>query len=564
MLSMTGGFAMKAKRLWKKMRMGALAAGISAALLVPAPPVAEASILVDVITGAIGAGTAYHSYLDGILKMGNDPVVQKKLFDKDTAERGADESEENRVLVDSVMNQLIERGEYAMAADSLPFRWNVNADDSFNASCTAADYVSINRGLITALHGDRDELAGVLAHEMIHGLHQHIAYDMAKQAAIQAGASALSGGALTTYLTNILTNYNAAKNITAPSEKDADESGFWLMASAGFNPGGFPAMIHKMPNSHAESILNPDDHPETSNRLKRGLKWMNDYSFGHVEAQDDAVFIDKQPFLTLAPTEEYSAKERACLVAGGIAKGIHDHALVSAWHFAKRSDGGMDFLNDSDAYRHLKAAVAEAGLGERLEALVTAAYSKDRENGNREKYLEKERERREDIEKQKEKAQRDTKKNVNSYAEKSLTYNALNLPNLAIHEADRLLACEPDNEAKAWAHAERGSAFYQLDMYDTALVELNTSASLAPDKARTYLYRGYTLHAIGDYDAALADSQKAEKLAPGTFAANLRLQGMAYDAKGEEGLAMEAFRAYLEKNPKGEIPEKYASELMGE
>ena len=167
MLSMTGGFAMKAKRLWKKMRMGALAAGISAALLVPAPPVAEASILVDVITGAIGAGTAYHSYLDGILKMGNDPVVQKKLFDKDTAERGADESEENRVLVDSVMNQLIERGEYAMAADSLPFRWNVNADDSFNASCTAADYVSINRGLITALHGDRDECILSLSLQLI-------------------------------------------------------------------------------------------------------------------------------------------------------------------------------------------------------------------------------------------------------------------------------------------------------------------------------------------------------------------------------------------------------------
>ena len=29
-----------------------------------------------------------------------------------------------------------------------------------------------------------------------------------------------SGGALTSYLTNILTNYNTAKNITATSEKD--------------------------------------------------------------------------------------------------------------------------------------------------------------------------------------------------------------------------------------------------------------------------------------------------------------------------------------------------------
>ena len=203
----------------------------------------------------------------------------------------------------------------------------------------------------------------------------------------------------------------------------------------------------------------------------------------------------------------------------------------------------------------------EANLGELLEKLVTAAYAKDRESGNREQYLEKEMERREDIEKQKEKAKENKKKNVESYAEKSLTYNALGLPDLAVHEANRLLACEPDDAKKAWAHAERGSAFYQLDRYEDAVSELNLSLSLAPDQARTYLYRGYAFHAIGDYDAALADSQKAEKLAPGTFAANLRLQGMSYEAKGEDALAIQAYRAYLAKNPKGEVPEKYAERL---
>ena len=173
-------------------------------------------------------------------------------------------------------------------------------------------------------------------------------------------------------------------------------------------------------------------------------------------------------------------------------------------------------------------------------------------------------ERREDIAKQKEKAKENRKKNVESYAEKSLTYNALGLPDLAVHEADRLLACNPDDEKKAWAHAERGSAFYQLDRYEDAVSELNLSLSLAPNQARTYLYRGYALQAVGDYDAALADSQRVEKLAPGAFAANLRLQGMSYEAKGEDALAVQAYRAYLEKNPKGEVPEKYADALMGE
>ena len=556
---------MKAKRIFKKLHLGFLAAGVTAALLVPTPPVAEAGIWGTVIRGAIGAVRAqgkYNGLKNEILAMGNSPVVQKKLLDQDVAKRGHDPSEEDLALVDGVMNQLIERGDYALAANSLPFRWNVNADDTFNAACTAANFVSVNRGLITALHGDRDELAGVLAHEMIHGLHQHIAHDMAKEAGIQTVAQSLSGGALTSYLTNILTNYNTAKNITATSEKDADESGFWLMASAGFNPGGFAAMTIKMPDSRAESIANPDDHPETSNRLKRGLKWLNEYSLGHVEAKDAAVFIDGEQFLTLAPTEEYSAGERACLVAGGLAKGFHDYASVSGWQFAKRAGGVMEFLNDGDAYRHLKTAVQEANLGEKLQALVDAAYVRDKKSDRRESYLEKEQERREKIDNQKEKAKRNTKENVEGYKEKSLTYNALELPGLAVHEADRLLACEPNDEAKAWAHAERGSAFYQLDMYDTALAELNLSASLAPKQARTYLYRGYTHHALADYDAALADSQTAETLAPGAFAANLRLQGMAYDAKGEDALALQAYRAYLEKNPKGDVPEKYA-ELIG-
>ena len=63
---------MKAKRILKKLRMGALAAGVSAALLVPAPPVAEANILVDVITGAIGASAAYSrlSYTTSVIACG--------------------------------------------------------------------------------------------------------------------------------------------------------------------------------------------------------------------------------------------------------------------------------------------------------------------------------------------------------------------------------------------------------------------------------------------------------------------------------------------------------------
>ena len=37
---------------------------------------------------------------------------------------------------------------------------------------------------------------------------------------------------------------------------------------------------------------------------------------------------------------------------------------------------------------------------------------------------------------------------------------------------------------------------------------------------------------------------------------------MSYEAKGEDALAIQAYRAYLEKNPKGDVPEKYADALV--
>ena len=63
------------------------------------------------------------------------------------------------------MNQLLHKGSYVLRSRSLPFRWAVVNDGSFNAGCTAMDSVAINKGLLVGLHGDRDELAGVLGHD---------------------------------------------------------------------------------------------------------------------------------------------------------------------------------------------------------------------------------------------------------------------------------------------------------------------------------------------------------------------------------------------------------------
>ncbi|MBQ7515480.1 MAG: M48 family metalloprotease, partial [Schwartzia sp.] len=384
------------KKDWTKRVRKALAAGLAGISLVflPAAPVAQANIWTDVIGGVIGTSAVYNYTLKSLLAMGNDPGQQKKLLDTDMKERGEDTDAQDNELVDSVMRQLIEQGDYAMASNSLPFRWRVNNDDSFNASCSAMDYVSVNKGILKALNYNRDELAGVLSHELIHGLHQHVAYDGAKSLATQFGAALLlreNSGILEGLLAGILLNYHQAKNISVPSENDADRAGFYLMASAGFNPGGFPAMVCKMPDSPDENILYPDDHPETSKRLARSLEWLKTYGIDHVSVEGTTIAIDGKPLLTVEqPMESYSAKETAYFIAGGLAKAFHDNRLATTWHFHPAPGGAVDFLTDEEVYRPLKEAIQTKGLASELERMVTAAYRDDAQTGNREKLLEEE------------------------------------------------------------------------------------------------------------------------------------------------------------------------------
>ncbi len=554
------------KRGWMKRAGKTLAALFTGATLAFSPaaqPVAEASLWGDVAGGIIGTSMIYNYCLDGILKLGNDPGQQKMMLDKDMQERGEDTDPQDNALVNEVMNQLIERGNYAMASNSLPFRWRVNNNDSFNAACSAMNYVSINKGLLKALNYNRDQMAGVLAHEIVHGLHQHVAYDGAKAVAIQVGSAFLLQGRddiLTGLLAGVILNYNQAKNISVPSENDADRSGFYLMASAGFNPGGFPAMICKMPESPGENILFPDDHPETSKRMKRALGWLKTYGIDHVTVEDATVSIDGRPLLTAIPQEAYSAKEMACFIAGGLAKAFHDNSMAATWSFRPAPGGKMDFLNDDDVYRYLKDAVQQRGLVSELENMVKAAYNSERENGNREKIMEEEQKRLDKIARKRAKAQRNNEENIATYQRKAEQYNAMRLPELALHEANRLLICDPESVV---GHSQKGRAYHQQENYEAALGEYDFVAQAMPNDSLNLLRRAFAYQALGNDEAALADCKRVEQLAPGHFADIHLVTGLVYERRGDEEAALREFTkaASLTTRSAIEIPESYLLRL---
>ena len=556
---------MTKKQLWKKIQMTFVAGGVMATML--AAPVAMPTAHAgwgEILGGVIGASNVYNYYLHELLYIGNNPHQQKAFLDKDMEENGRCYDEQANEVVTSVMEQLINNGEYAMMPNSLPFRWRVNNDDSFNASCNMADYVSVNRGAIEALHFNRDELAGVLAHELIHGLKQHVAYDNAKIIATQYGASLLQQGAdvITGTLINIATNYNAAKNYTAPNENEADEMGFYLMASAGFNPGGFPAMVSRMPDSPGESLLNPDNHPETRKRLERGAKWLSDYGMGHVTVTDSTVRIDGVPLVTMQADEELSGVERAYFVAGGIAKAFHDNRLASMWYF-QSSGSTMSYLNNDEVYRPLKEAVREAGAENFLQQLVEAAYKEDARTGAREKYLAEENERRADIKKEQQKALKRTDDNIATYQNKSDAYNSLGLSKLAVFEANRLLAVDPNS---AFAHGELGWAHYIEGNYVASAEEHQKAIAIDPMNNWNHLRLAYACSALGDTQGALEACAFLDRNAPGKYSEEYLLKGRIYDQIGDTAKAQRSFAAYIDKNPNDleDVPEAYRMAIIAE
>ena len=547
--------------MFHKLCKGSAVTGL-AAMLTMMPlggAVAEADAL-EILGGIYGASQAYEMYLDQYLAMGNSPKNQQEHLVTALKHHGADANQQDRQLVDGVMEQLLGKGQYVLRARSLPFRWAIVNDDTFNASCAAMDSVAINRGLLTGLHGDRDELAGVLGHEMTHGLHQHVAHELARQAAEEFGMSLINMGKDgNQQLFNIFRNYYDAKNISLPAEYDADENGFYVMASAGFNPGGMAAMMSKMQEYTRNSadfadFFNPSDHPDTDKRLTKAAKQLEEYGYHHVTVQNGKdVYLDHTLLLSTQPTNDYTAEEMAYLIAGGLDKGFHDNRLASSWWFTKQPDGTTNFLTDDRAYQMMKAAIHQNKLENQLEALVTAAYANDSRTGNRDHIYALEKKRLDDLKTEatdKTKVDEYTQTEMNSAAD---AYMDLGVPRLAITEINRVFAANQEN---TYSYEIRGHAYTLLKQPEKGIADLNVAIQQDPEYGWAFARRAEAYLALNNKELALQDAEKAIRYRP-KISQSYIVKGKILDSEGNTSEALEAYRRAKGADPKVVIPARY-------
>ena len=550
---------------------------IAAATLFPSAR-AEAIDAWGIAAQALGVLGAYHSALGAVLALGNDVNAQVQSERQDIAENGRARNANDIALVDGIMERLVRDGDYVLRVNSLPFTWAVTDSSVFNAACYPTDYVTINRGLIRGLGGNVDEIAAVLGHEMTHGLRQHSAHNYAKAAAQFYGMSFLNMnfGLMDWNKLNALVGYSVAKNVTLPTEYEADEGGFRIMTSAGFNPGGGAAAMARMGyyltyvtqdlaeyQDPKEKDLPQDDfsdHPATERREAKLAGFMTAYSADHVTVVDrKTVCIDGTPLLTVTWTDEDydNSPENAYLAAGALARAFHDYDRTEDWKIELTRDGGATLGGDPRVNELLIYFLAKEKAGERLQTLVHDAYAGEAASGAREKLYAAEKARadartaeRAAVENADAKAVKKMRENSDAYSDYGDSMRALML-------MERVFA-SPNDDSRAQSYVIRARAYAVQGDWEKARTDADKGVAEDPKDVLTWLNRSDVRRMMGDRTGALSDARKAIE----TDAKNPYGYLIAAEVSDEIGKTEEA-RDYFKKlyavEPKavGRIPDEY-------
>lgn len=532
---------------------------------------------------AAGVFAMYQSMLSSLLSLGNNVDAQMAARRQDIQANGQDKNKLDNELVDKIMTRLVDNAQYELKVNSLPFVWTVNNSDKFNASCYPMNYISVNRGLVRTLNLNEDEIASVLAHEMTHGIEQHSAKNYAKAMASQVGAMMIGMNANSrdidwSKMAGIV-NYSIAKAITLPTEHEADEGGFFLMTSAGFNPGGGAAAMARMNyyvRYETEDFLEFDphdkpneqtfsDHPDTEVREEKLSKLMTDYSIGHVTVEKIErryrVLIDgKEIFLSNSDGEIYKAAEQAYFFAGGLARAFHDYKNISDWNFRSGANNRTDFLTDDKVFQTLREESFTLNIGEKIRAAVEFAYRNELPSA-RQNYFDAEQKRLADWQKIKAETLSAGKKAAEKLRLNADTYNDYGQGELALVEIERAMQAEhQDNFAECLAIRGRAKAI--CGDYDGALADANQAVAQDAKNLYNFLNRADVYHMRGELELALADIDaaiKIDKKNPISY----RLQGEIFDELGDTDKAEKSFKTCYElskQNPKS-VPLNYLEKI---
>ena len=157
----------------------------------------------------------------------------------------------------------------------LPWKFGVLASTDVNAFATPGGTIFITRGLLQKLNNE-SELAGVLAHEMVHVLRKHHLAALQKGARMDIAADlaseALKNNSNPAVLEKAIKAGTEvyARGLDKDDEFEADRMGIVIATRAGYDPFGLPAVLQMLEASNAQDsslALMFKTHPAPRDRL---------------------------------------------------------------------------------------------------------------------------------------------------------------------------------------------------------------------------------------------------------------------------------------------------------
>ena len=145
----------------------------------------------------------------------------------------------------------------ALPPQPFSYRFYVIKDDSFNAAAGPGGLIIVHSGLVAAMEGE-EELAGILAHEISHGVHRHLAeragqlvgVGLAALATIAAGVLlGQTGGGMPAealVLGAVSAGQSRSLAYSREAETEADKTSLNYLQSAGYSADGLMKILRKM------------------------------------------------------------------------------------------------------------------------------------------------------------------------------------------------------------------------------------------------------------------------------------------------------------------------------
>jgi predicted Zn-dependent protease len=171
-------------------------------------------------------------------------------------------------IIDEIGKQLF----YKVIDKKRKFKFYIIAGSDINAFALPGGLIFLTHGLFKKIYDNKDEIAFVLAHEMMHIVFKHpMERIVADYSASVVTKLLVKGGTLGMLANQVLSNL-LKSSYSQEKELEADEYAVRIIYSAGFNPRGAIGLLRKLKGSREKNlpIFNYFlSHPSVDERIRK-------------------------------------------------------------------------------------------------------------------------------------------------------------------------------------------------------------------------------------------------------------------------------------------------------